>query len=255
MQKKELPLLEFDGITREKLTPAQFEVNPKGLPEKCVIAFFRKEVPEVCARYFDKPLGEIHNCTAILPITQVNYRGEKIALVNGFIGSPNAASLLEILIAGGAKQFVVCGSAGVLTENPLGALVLPNSAVRDEGTSFHYAPPGYEIEADKITLENIEKTLKTLNVPYRIGKTWTTDAIFRETEGKIALRKQEGCLTVEMEAAAMMAVAAFRNVSLGYLLYCGDDLSKEDYDHRNFFDQADMRIRLIELALECVKNL
>ena len=62
-------------------------------------------------------------------------------------------------------------------------------------------------------------------MPFVTGKTWTTDGLYRETRGKVDRRVAEGCLTVEMEAAAFFAVAAFRGVSFGQLLYAGDDLS------------------------------
>ncbi|MCX7861359.1 MAG: phosphorylase, partial [Chloroflexus sp.] len=81
---------------------------------------------------------------------------------------------------------------------------------RDEGVSYHYLPPSREVLADTSGVRALEETFRHHNVPYRMGKTWTTDAPYRETANKIAQRKAEGCLSVEMEAAAMMAVAQFR---------------------------------------------
>ena len=76
------------------------------------------------------------------------------------------------------------------------------------------------------------ETLEAHHVPYVPGKTWTTDALYRETRGKVERRVAEGCLTVEMEAAAFFAVAAFRGVTFGQLLYAGDDLSGDAWDQR-----------------------
>ena len=92
------------------------------------------------------------------------------------------------------------------------------------------------------------ETLVEHGIPFITGRTWTTDAFYRETPGKIAARRQEGCVTVEMEAAALAAVAAFRGVPLAQILYGGDDLSGETWDRRSWQTQADVRDNVLELA-------
>jgi nucleoside phosphorylase len=87
-------------------------------------------------------------------------------------------------------------------------------------------------------------------VNYLLAKTWTTDAIFRETRAKTALRRSEGCLTVEMEAASMFAVAQFRNVPLGQILYGGDQLDDEQWDKRAWHDLWTVREQLVGWAAE-----
>lgn len=250
MQPNELPLKEFDSNKTAKFSPENFGLT-KCLPEKCVISFFGKAVNDVAGKYRAEIKACLSSCTVKLPVYVLEYCGERISLVSGFLGSAGAAAQVEELIALGAKQFVVCGAAGTLTQNPVGALVIPDSAVRDEGASFHYAPPSYEIQADKTAIGAIGKVLEKEKMPFRFGKTWTTDGLYRETDEKIALRRSQGCITVEMEASALMAVAQFRGVRLGQILYCGDDLSGEGYDHRDFFDRQDIRSNLVELSLKC----
>jgi uridine phosphorylase len=89
-------------------------------------------------------------------------------------------------------------------------------------------------------------------VPHDLGLTWTTDAPFRETEGKVARRRDQGCISVEMEAAAMFACAAFRGAVYGQLLYAGDDVSAAEWDHRDWNQQVGVRERLLDLALDAV---
>jgi len=96
----------------------------------------------------------------------------------------------------------------------------------------------------------IERTLQTRGVPYMLGKTWTTDAIFRETPAKVQLRRSEGCLTVEMEAAAFFAVAQFRGVTFAQMLYGGDDVSGAEWDARGWSKRMPVRERLFWLAAE-----
>jgi purine-nucleoside phosphorylase len=87
-------------------------------------------------------------------------------------------------------------------------------------------------------------------VPYIVGKTWTTDAFYRETPGKVARRREEGCLTVEMEAAAFFAVARFRDVDFGQILYGGDDVSGEAWDTRRWNQRSSVREELFWLSVE-----
>ena len=255
MEPKVIPLLEFDKNREGKVRPEYFASTPKNLPERCVIGFSKSSVQAIAEKYGAPVISEMSSCTVNLPIYEINIDGVKIALITGFLGSAGAAGEIHELCVGGVKKIVACGSAGTLTSKPLGALVIPNCAIRDEGASFHYAPPSYEIKADGDVVKHIEKTLTKLGLPHTAGKTWTTDAIYRETEDKIALRRSQGCITVEMECSAMIAATNFFNAKFGQILYCGDDLSGENYDSRHFSHATDVRRNLIEYALECVKTL
>ncbi len=101
----------------------------------------------------------------------------------------------------------------------------------------------------------LKAALERAGLPYRLGKTWTTDAPYRETPDLIAARRAEGCLVVEMEAAALLAVAEFRGVTLGQVVYGGDDLSGEQWDHRAWQSRQDVRSGLFWLAAEACLNL
>ncbi len=136
----------------------------------------------------------------------------------------------------------------------MGQVVVPETAVRDEGTSYHYLPPSREVAASPSAIAAIEKTLNQHHINYIVGKTWTTDAIYRETPAKMALRKAEGCVTVEMEAAAFFAVAQFRDVTFGQILYGGDNLAGDEWDNRGWQKQNNTREKLFWLAAEaCLK--
>ena len=255
MKKESIALLEFDKNKKSKFSPECFDTTPKNLPKKCVIAFSYQSVEKLAKKYGVNRYCGICSCTCDLPCYVIDYEGEKIVVTTGFLGSAGAAAQIEELYAGGVRKIVACGSCGTLLSNPLGALVVPNCALRDEGASFHYAPPSYEIDADIKVAESIGNTLKSMGLPYVYGKTWTTDGLYRETEEKILLRQNQGCITVEMECAAMIAVSKFRGIEFGQILYCGDDLSKQDYDHRNFYNAQQVRDDLLEYALKCVRNL
>jgi uridine phosphorylase len=137
----------------------------------------------------------------------------------------------------------------------MGHVVVPEAAIRDEGTSYHYLPPSREVSMSPQAMRAIIDTLDANDVPYDIGKTWTTDAIYRETNGKINQRREEGCLVVEMEASAFFAVAQFRDVPFGQILYGGDDLSGDLWDHRGWQRATSVREKLFWLAVEAVFKL
>jgi uridine phosphorylase len=130
-------------------------------------------------------------------------------------------------------------------------------ALRDEGTSYHYLPAddGGVVASSSAATAALVAELEAEGVPFETGRTWTTDGLFRETRAKVARRREEGCLTVEMEASALLAVAAFRGATVGQLLYCADDLSAEEWDHRDWDRQGDVRRRLFDLCLAAVTRL
>ena len=183
------------------------------------------------------------------PLLELDYAGERLAVLRSGVGAPLAAGLLEEVIAIGCRTFVVCGGAGALQSDlTLGHFVVVSSAIRDEGTSYHYLPPARSIKFDEDARRVLEKVLEGRKAPFVVGRTWTTDAPYRETAGKIASRRAEGCLTVEMEAAALAAVAAFRGVPLAQVVYCGDDLAGDSWDHRSWQSLSDVREDLFDIA-------
>jgi uridine phosphorylase len=181
---------------------------------------------------------------------------EAVALVFPGIGAPFASCTLEELICLGADKFICCGGAGVLNADvEPGTVIVPTKALRDEGTSYHYQEGGRYSEPSHEALVAIEKTLSVNGVSFLKGKTWTTDAVFRETAQKVKKRREEGCLTVEMEAAALFAVARFRGVVLGQILYGGDDVSGIKWDTRGWMGLSSLRSQLIKMSVEAVRRI
>ncbi|MDE6285050.1 MAG: nucleoside phosphorylase [Bacilli bacterium] len=237
MKQEAFPILEFDPDRNAIIRPSNL-VKKIDIPERCVITFFLDEMEKIVKEYPSKVI-EYFKCDAYkLPIYEVNYEGIKIALIQGMVGAPVAARQIEDLVERGCKKFLVCGDCGVLDKDIVsGHLILPVAAIRDEGTSYHYIAPSREIEMDKDVLKILETVLKKNHLPYLKTKTWTTDAFFRETQAKTIRRKNEGCLVVEMESAAYMAVAKFNNVKLGQILYAGDNLDGNIWDNRKLQDK------------------
>lgn len=248
--KRDYPILEHDPEPRALISPRP---NPREarLPEHCVVCFFREVLDRICSQGDTRQVACERSEMTMHPVHQVQFDGRPVAFFHPGIGAPMAAALLEHAIAAGARKFVAVGGAGVLDRDiAVGHLIVPTTAVRDEGTSYHYLPPSREVEASPEAVAAIKRVLARHGLPYLPAKTWTTDAFYRETPDKVRLRKDEGCLTVEMEAAAFFAVARFREVSFGQILYGGDDVSGEVWDSREWKSRTDVRERLFRLACE-----
>lgn len=151
----------------------------------------------------------------------------RIAVSTGFgIGAPVVAGLTDEFAALGVKQFVLIGMAGGLQpELNTGSLVVSTSAIRGEGVSRHYLPPYETVEPSPGMLQGISQILNRQNHPHSLGTTWTTDAPFREVRKDVLEHQKQGVLAVDMEAAAMLAVARSLNLSAAALFSIADQLS------------------------------
>jgi len=249
------PILEFDPYPTAFIEPEHI-AGAKNAPEHCVICFFREVVEKVASEHHARLLTDHRWEDGPHPLYEIEYSGERLAFFQPGVGAPLAAGLLEEVIASGCRKFIALGGCGILEKDmEVGKLIVVNSALRDEGVSYHYLPPSREIQAQSEALLSIERVFKRNSIPYVQGKTWTTDAPYRETRARIAARRAEGCIAVEMEAAALMAVTQFRGVPFGQILYAGDDLSGDNWDNRSWQSRRDVREGLFWLGAEACLEL
>lgn len=252
---RQFPILEFDPEREAFIEPSRV-IKPIDIPQRCVICFFKEVIDDLAARKELIAITELKCECGAISIYEMEIQGDKIAIFNPFIGASAAAALLEEVIALGCNKFIACGGAGVLQKDiAVGHLIIPISAVRDEGTSYHYLAPAREVDANINVVKTIEGVLNRHGVKYLAAKTWTSDAFYRETQEKVQLRKSEGCVTVEMECSAFFAVSQFRGVTFGQILYGGDDLSGNEWDGRKWVDRKDIRESIFKLAVECCMEL
>ena len=247
MKREMYPILEFDPTKKAFIEPVQ----RTNLPSRLIICFFQEVINQLLENQEIIPVYTFRS-EGINPIIY-KFNDCDCGIVQGLLGAPACAGFLEEYIASGVNKVLFCGGGGVLRKDiTLGRLVVVDKAVRDEGLSYHYLPPAREVEANKTVLKKITCYLEEHNIDFVVGKTWTTDAFYRETVDKIALRKEEACVIVEMEQSAMMAVAQFRNIEYGAIIYGGDDLTKEEWDSRNWYNRSDIRHKL---TLLCKQNI
>ncbi len=243
------PIIEYDPCPTAIIEPRSV-YKRIDIPKHCVLCFFQDVIDDLILNGGAREIDHAESEVGRHPVYEVEIDGKRLAVVHPRIGGAMAAAMLDRLIARGARKFIACGGAGVLDSKiAVGHIVVPSAAIRDEGASYHYLPPSREVAPHPRALAAIEKTLKRNRLDYIVAKTWTTDGLFRETRARMLARKREGCLTVEMEAAAFFAVAQFRRVQFGQILYGGDDLGGDAWDHRNW-NRHQIRERLFTLAAE-----
>jgi uridine phosphorylase len=150
-------------------------------------------------------------------------------------GAPNCVALAEELVAFGTQRILFMGYCGSLQKGiRAGDIISPTEAIREEGTSFHYLPAGIGARPDQDIQDVIKGCLERGKLPFHQGTIWTTDAIYRETRGKVKRYQTAGVLGVEMELAALFAFGMAQKVAIGALLVVTDEFTPESW-HPRFF--------------------
>jgi uridine phosphorylase len=254
---KKAPITEYDTDRSSILMPDPFEIGVGTLvPARGVLCFFKDVLDNLAESGELTKIGHLHSEFGEHPVYRLGKGSDAVTVFHPGVGAPMAAAFLEELIACGVTKYIVCGGCGVLTRDIVaGHPVILTSAVRDEGTSYHYLPPKREVKPYPAAVAALEKVCRETDVDYRLGKSWTTDAFYRETPGKRKLRMEEGCEVVEMEAASLFAVAQFREIKLGQIVYGGDLVVPEGWDPRGWRKRDGDRRLLFDLAVKAVKLL
>ncbi len=234
--KKEIPLLFGNPKDKAFFQPCDWidytkKINKKKIitTKNCIISFSTEFMDEIKKQFKTKKMN-MYNDGNGTEFIEFKYKNKKIYAIYFGIGSAFAGVILEQLIAQGAKNIIIVGSAGSIQKNiNVGDVIVINKAIRDEGVSYHYKKPGKYAYADKKLTEKLEKILKLEKINYTIGTAWTTDAPYRETIKKLKKYQKEGVLCVEMEAAALFAIAEYRKVNITLLINISDDLSSLEW--------------------------
>lgn len=247
--KHKYPILEYDTAQKGIIVPVREKA--KCFPEKAVFAFLGEETEIYAQSHNGIQIGSFESATKIYPIYECSYKQEKVCLCQAPVGSAASVQILEYLIARGVKKIISTGCCGTLYDIPENDFLIPVSALRDEGTSYHYLPPSREIAISKKGIAAIEAALSKMRVPYQKVKTWTTDGFYRETSEMVQYRKDEGCQVVEMECSALAACAEFRNVIWAMLLFTADTLANPNEYQERAWGNASIS-KALQLALDAV---
>ena len=257
---EDIPLLEFDPDKSAFIEPqveAAYVLKHKkySFPEYCVMPIYSSLFDHLTANNEIHPIFEIPTAYEKMKLYELNFQGKNLVVVNPGIGAPTGCfdfrgddclGLPEVYGLRFMRSFKI-GNQGWCCYHPC-------QCARDEGTSYHYLPPSRTVEMNPSVVEKLEAVLQKHHIHYETGKTWTTDAIYRETKGKIAKMKEEGCIAVEMECAALLSVAKFRDVLFGQYITASDDVSGDEWD-RTIEHGLSVQEKLFWLSVEACVSL
>ena len=219
-------LTDFDASRQAVINPDMLFSPVPDLPATVVSCFSHVTFERMLNMAADvRVLAELGDANAKYPIYRGLWQGTPLTFALAMVGAPSCVATLEELHALGA--------------------------------SFHYAPPSDEIPANPKYRSEFEAILRETGVDFTEGKVWTTDAFYRETRAKFEKRKAQGCVCVDMECSALMALAQFRGIDVFEFFYAGDNLDREQWDPRSLSTHAklDEKDRAAYLALELARKI
>ncbi len=172
--------------------------------------------------------------------------GQRVGIVGNAVGAPYAVLLAEQMFASGCRLLISITSSGQL--KPLGETpyyVLAEQALRDEGTSYHYLPPADFAAADPQLIDAAWAALAASGLSVHKGRTWTTDAPYRETQAVLDEGRALGLAAIEMESAALYAFAAAKALPVLCFAHVTNTMAVTEVD----FEKGDAHGALDSLRL------
>lgn len=257
MQVEEPTMLTPKHVVEAFLTQAGVDWQALSLPPRAALAFQTSGCTCLQALAHGVPLGDICLPLSDQPLYLGKFDEQDVLIGKMPVGAPNAVAYTECLISLGVEQVIVSGAAASINpEAPACSLVIPTTAIREEGTSYHYVSAATVVRSSEMMRSRLQSFAELRNVTLHSGPTWTTDAVFRETISKVDSYRTAGVLTVEMELSALFALAMYRNIDLCGLLVISDTYFGEH--EIGMFDEAysDAQLAAAEIILSalCAKR-
>ena len=246
-------LEEFDPVREAVINPDMLFHPVPDFPETVIGVFSHRLFERVAEFLGGREIAALKGADGLRPVCEALYRGRRIGFCQVRVGAPACVGDFEDVVAMGAKRVILLGNCGVLDRSIEDCgVIIPTRAIRDEGTSYHYAPAADYIDVNRKYTDEFKQVLSEFGYPFVEGVTWTTDAFYRETRARIERRKQMGAICVEMECAAMQAMCDFRGVEFFQFLYAGDNLDHSSWDPRSLSGSArlDDKAKIALLAFE-----
>lgn len=256
------PILEFDydesSVSKEKFFNQgkkefwRFNKVKALSVDKCIIYLPRAFELLESIKCDCELIYEFKSASTISPVYL--YKNEVLIALSP-LGGPAATNLMEELHFIGIKKFIALGSCGSLSDKfDANKIIIPTSAIRDEGVSYHYLPASRYVETSERINKALEEKLNKHKIPYTSARVWTIDAIYRETPNRIARRYEEGAIAVEMECASLAAVAKHKGIDFGQILYVSDTIKGIDWQLRRY-DKVKLRTELLKVCIETIRSL
>jgi uridine phosphorylase len=200
----------------------------EGLPNvpPAVILGYQPKLTEFVEPQADSPV-QIVRSQYLYPVTEtVGY----VPVHEWGTGAPISAMVTEHVVAAGAEAVVLLGGgAGLQTDIPPDAALLPTDVIRDEGVSYHYIPDEESVTPTTSLVGSLDGALSRAGFETRQGTTWTTSAFYRETVPEVRAYGEDGVITLDMESAAIWAVCQYRGVDTASVHELGGVLTPKEW--------------------------
>ncbi|MFW9779267.1 MAG: nucleoside phosphorylase [Candidatus Heimdallarchaeota archaeon] len=236
----------FDSDTRTYIQPeVSYYQAAQPLPSRLIFSpFILSNFPNTLRKLKVKELPRIFQGTRL-------YRmGDNVVYFQGTMGAPATVMFLETLIALGIREVIFLGFAGGIEHTSIGDRLLVTEAIRLEGTSYHYLPSTSLSKPSKPLHDQIRVFFSKRHCAISEGKICSTDAPFRETFTLIDELRPKGVLAIDMEVAAVFAVAQFRTINSASLVIISDELREGKWSRINSDAFTRSYISSFELLLE-----
>lgn len=213
------------------------------LPSVGIMVFTPQDLQQL-RDLFPEPPGITHRLF-LADVRIGSFDGCTVALAGPMLGAPQAVLALEKMIALGVTDVLALGWCGSIHPSVrVGDVVLPTSAVSEEGTSCHYPVDVDRPGPAEAILSLLKPMLESEDYRLHEGRVWSIDAPYRETQGKVMGFQKEGVLGVDMETSALLTVALYRSIRLALVLVVSDELFSLKWIH-GFKDPRFQRTRRI----------
>ncbi|MEW5830828.1 MAG: nucleoside phosphorylase [Chloroflexota bacterium] len=191
------------------------------------------------------PVRQAGSMNAVLHETKKT-KSPVVVLTDFGGGAPIVAELAEELVVMGVRKMVLMTWGGALQPGlKPGDIVVCDRAVRDDGVSHHYLPPGKYVGADAALSGELAAAIRSRGADCLTGATWTTDAPYRETRAEVAQYQSEGVQVVEMESSGLFTIGQVRGVQTASVVVVMDSLAAFEWQAP---DRLDGIVRSLELV-------
>lgn len=175
-----------------------------------------------------------------------------ITIINFGMGSPGAATVMDLLSAIMPKAVLFLGKCGGLKKrNKLGDLILPIAAIRGEGTSNDYFPPEVPALPAFALQKAVSTTIRDYGVDYWTGTVYTTNRRVWEHDDPFKEHLQKlRCYAIDMETATIFTVGFYNKIPTGALLLVSDQpmipegVKTEESDKKITSDFVERHLRI-----------
>jgi uridine phosphorylase len=220
-------------------------------------------VPKVCildpdgdiVRYLKKHLAQLNTCWACYhsELYNAKYKDLEFGIIGCAVGASYAVLLAEQLFVSGCELVISVTSAGKINDSVLSDYLLIKDTLRDEGTSYHYLPKGGESVLNPDLLVKLQPLLSDKSLSVQIGKSWTTDAPYRETASAISKAKSLGADAVEMEASALYAFSKAKSKPVVCYAHLTNSMAQQNGDFEKGLENGSLTS--LELIYQTAKKI